>query len=124
MKAFKLWMEQSSNGITVYNSMDEEDGRCDGYKRIAHITPSGKIQYYVHKGYIPDGDKEGIEKAAERQRQEFFSYWDSLNDIQKYEKLLNLCNYNDFHEVVLDKTMKLSEKVKRLEKRLERRYQI
>ena len=123
MKAqkFKLWMGCLGNGITVCNSMVEESG---DYKRIAHITPSGKIQYYVHKGYIPDGDKEGIEKAAERQRQEFLSYWDSLNDIEKYEKLLNRCDYNDFHEVVLDKTMALSEKVKRLEKRLERRNQI
>ena len=124
MKAFKLWMEQSSNGITVYNSMAEEDGGSDGYKRIARIIPSGKIQYYVPNGYIPDCDVKSIEEAAERQRQEFFSYWDSLNDIQKYEKLLALCEYNDFHEVVLDKAMALSEKVKRLEKRLERRNQI
>lgn len=114
MKAqkFKLWMGCLGNGITVCNSMVEESG---DYKRIAHISTSGKIQYYVSNGYIPACDVKRIEEAAERQRQEFLSYWNSLNDIQKYGKLLDICKHSDFMEAVQDKTITLSEKVKRLE---------
>ena len=114
MKAqkFKLWMGYLGNGITVCNSMVKESG---DYKTIAHISNTGRIQYYVSNGYIPACDVKRIEEAAERQRQEFLSYWNSLNDIQKYEKLLDVCKHSDFMEVVQDKTTTLSEIVKRLE---------
>ena len=112
MKNFKLWMGCLGNGITVCNSAVEESG---DYKHIAHISDSGKIKLYVSKSYIPVEDMQKIEQTATEQRKTFLNEWNKQSDIEKYEKLLDMCSLSDFMEIAHNKGITLAEKVKRLE---------
>lgn len=113
-KKFKLFMCCLGNGITVSNSAVEEHG---DYKQIAHISDEGIITYYVTEGYIPDDSLRVIEREANIQKQKFLSYWNSLTNVQKYEKLLDRMPLCDFLEVCKDKSHSLAEKVKKLEEK-------
>ena len=115
MKNFKLWMGCLGNGITVCNSAVENNGE---YKHIAHISDSGKIALYVPKSYIPVEDMQRIEQAAAEQRKTFLTEWNKQPDIEKYEKLLDMCTISDLTYVFTDVQfglLPLAEKVKRLE---------
>ena len=112
MKNFKLWMGCLGNGITVCNSAVEESG---DYKRIAHISDSGKIKLYVSKSYIPVEDMQKIEQTATEHRKTFLNEWNKQSDIRKYEKLLDMCSLSDLTEIAHNKEITLAEKVKRLE---------
>ena len=115
MKKFKLWMGCLGNGITVCNSAVEESG---DYKHIAHISNNGKIKLYVSKSYIPVEDMQRIEQAAADSRKTFLTEWNKRSDIEKYEKLLDMCSLSDQTYVFTDVQfglLPLAEKVKRLE---------
>ena len=112
MTKFKLWMGCLGNGITVCNSAVEEHG---DYKHIAHISNNGKIKLYVSESYIPVEDMRRIEQAAAEQRKTFLNEWNKQPDIDKYEKLLDMCSIADFMEIAHNKEITLAEKVKRLE---------
>ena len=115
MEKFKLWMGCLGNGITVCNSAVESNGE---YKYIAHIGNSGKIALYVSKSYIPVEDMQRIEQAAAEKRKTFLTEWNKQPDIEKYEKLLDMCNIADRTYVFTDVQfglLPLAEKVKRLE---------
>ena len=100
------------NGITVCNSAVEESG---DYKHIAHISNSGKIKLYVSESYIPVEDMRRIEQAAAKQRKTFLTEWNKQSDIEKYEKLRDMCIHSDFMEIAHNKEITRAEKVKRLE---------
>ena len=115
MTNFKLWMGCLGNGITVCNSAVEESG---DYKHIAHISDSGKIKLYVSKSYIPVEDMRRIERTAVEQRKTFLTEWNKQPDIEKYEKLLDMCSLSDKTYVFTDVQfglLPLAEKVKLLE---------
>ena len=115
MKNFKLWMGCLGNGITVCNSAVENNGE---YKHIAHISDSGKINLYVSKSYIPVEDMQRIEQTAADSRKTFLNEWNKQPDIEKYEKLLDMCSLSDLTYVFTDVQfglLPLVEKVKRLE---------
>ena len=112
MENFKLWMGHLGNGITVCNSAVESNGE---YKYIAHISDSGKINLYVSKSYIPVEDMQRIEQTAADRRKTFLNEWNKHPDIEKYEKLLDMCIHSDFMEIAHNKELSLAEKVKRLE---------
>ena len=115
MKNFKLWMGCLGNGITVCNSAVEESG---DYKHIAHISDNGKIKLYVSKNYIPVEDMQRIEQTAADSRKTFLNEWNKYPDIEKYEKLLDMCNLSDKTYVFTDVQfglLPLAEKVKQLE---------
>ena len=115
MKKFKLWLGCLGNGITVCNSAVEEHG---DYKHIAHISDNGKIKLYVSKSYIPVEDMQRIEQAAAEKRKTFLTEWNKQLDIEKYEKLLDMCSLSDKTYVFTDVQfglLPLAEKVKRLE---------
>ena len=117
MKNFKLWMGCLGNGITVCNSAVENNGE---YKHIAHISNNGKIKLYVSKSYIPVEDMQRIERAAAEQRKTFLTEWNKQLDIEKYEKLLDMCTISDLTYVFTDVQfglLPLAEKVKRLEEK-------
>ena len=114
MTNFKLWMGCLGNGITVCNSAVENNGE---YKHIAHISDSGKIKLYVSKSYIPVEDMRRIEQTASNQRKTFLNEWNKQPDIEKYEKLLDMCSHSDFMEIAHNKAITLAEKVKRLEEK-------
>ena len=115
MENFKLWMGHLGNGITVCNSAVESNGE---YKYIAHIGNSGKIALYVPKSYIPVEDMQRIEQTAADRRKTFLTEWNKQPDIEKYEKLLDMCTISDLTYVFTDVQfglLPLAEKVKRLE---------
>ena len=115
MKNFKLWMGCLGNGITVCNSAVENNGE---YKHIAHISDNGKIKLYVSKSYIPVEDMQRIEQTAADRRKTFLTEWNKQPDIEKYEKLLDMCTISDLTYVFTDVQfglLPLAEKVKRLE---------
>ena len=115
MKNFKLWMGCLGNGITVCNSAVEEHG---DYKHIAHISDNGKITLYVSESYIPVEDMQKIEQTAADSRKTFLNEWNKHSDIDKYEKLLDMCSLSDLTYVFTDVQfglLPLAEKVKRLE---------
>ena len=115
MKNFKLWMGCLGNGITVCNSAVEINGE---YKHIAHISDSGKIKLYVSESYIPVDDMRRIEQTAAEQRKTFLNEWNKQPDIEKYEKLLDMCTISDLTYVFTDVQfglLPLAEKVKQLE---------
>ena len=117
MKNFKLWMGCLGNGITVCNSAVENNG---DYKHIAHISDSGKIKLYVPKSYIPVEDMQKIEQTAADSRKTFLNEWNKQLDIEKYEKLLDMCSLSDLTYVFTDVQfglLPLAEKVKRLEEK-------
>ena len=115
MTKFKLWTGCLGNGITVCNSAVKESG---DYKYIVHISNSGKIKLYVSESYIPVEDMQRIEQAAADSRKTFLNEWNKQPDIEKYEKLLDMCNIADRTYVFTDVQfglLPLAEKVKRLE---------
>ena len=117
MKKFKLWMGCFGNGITVCNSAVEHNGE---YKHIAHISDNGKIKLYVSKSYIPVEDMQKIEQTAAEQRKTFLNEWNKQSDIDKYEKLLDMCSLSDKTYVFTDVQfglLPLAEQVKRLEEK-------
>ena len=117
MTNFKLWIGCLGNGITVCNSAVEHNGE---YKHIAHISDSGKIKLYVSKSYIPVEDMQRIEQTAAEQRKTFLNEWNKQPDIEKYEKLLDMCSLSDLTYVFTDVQfglLPLAEKVKRLEEK-------
>ena len=117
MKNFKLWIGCLGNGITVCNSAVEHNGE---YKHIAHISDNGKIKLYVSKSYIPVEDMQRIEQTAADQRKTFLTEWNKHPDIEKYEKLLDMCSLSDKTYVFTDVQfglLSLTEKVKRLEEK-------
>ena len=117
MTNFKLWMGCLGNGITVCNSAVEENG---DYKHIAHISDNGKIKLYVSKSYIPVEDMRRIEQVAADSRKTFLTEWNKQSDIEKYEKLLDMCSHSDLIYVFNDvefSLLPLAEQVKQLEKK-------
>ena len=111
---FELLMGCLGNGITVCNKAVMEHG---DYKHIAHISDNGKITLYVSESYIPVDDMQRIEQAATEQRKTFLNEWKKQSDIEKYEKLLDMCIHSDFMEIACNKWITLAEKVKRLEEK-------
>lgn len=102
-KKFELWFGCLGNGITVCNSAVMEHG---DFKHIAHIQPYGKIKLYVKKDYIPTEDLKHIYDMAEKEKEEFLKYWNSLPAKIRMEKMLDKlivldhCQYFRFFEEV------------------------
>ena len=109
---FELFMCCLGNGVTVCNKAVMQHG---DYKHIAHISDNGKIKLYVSENYIPVEDMQKIEQTATEQRKKFLNEWNKYPDIEKYEKLLDMCSHSDFMEIAHNKAITLAEKVKRLE---------
>lgn len=113
-RKFELFMCCLGNGITVSNKAVEEHGE---YKHIAHIANNGKIKLYVSESYIPVEDMRRIEQAAHKQREDFLTFWNGQTLEQKYYKLLDMMQVQEFLTVCKDKSHTLEEKVAELEKR-------
>ena len=60
---YNIGMGYLGNGLTVWNRAVEVNG---DYQNIAHISPEGKITYYVQN--LPQSIVERIEQAAEREK--------------------------------------------------------
>ena len=60
---YDIGMGYLGNGLTVWNRAVEVNG---DYQNIAHISPEGKITYYVQD--LPHSIVERIEQAAEREK--------------------------------------------------------
>ena len=60
---YDIGMGYLGNGLTVWNRAVEVNG---DYQNIAHISPEGKITYYVQD--LPQSIVERIEQAAEREK--------------------------------------------------------
>ena len=115
MGNFKLWFGCLGNGVTVCNSVVQNNGE---FKHIAHISPEGKIKLYVSENYIPNDAMQKIEAMAISEKEKFLEYWDKLTDIQKFEKLLDdYVEHSVFMEICsIKKEYTLKEKVEKLEK--------
>lgn len=96
-KAFELWMGCFGNGITVCNKAVEEHG---DYKKIAHISRSGKITFYVPVTDIPEKDLLKIRHKAKEQQEKFEQWFSSLTEYGQYEYLLDRASFQDFTETI------------------------
>lgn len=85
-KRFELFMGCLGNGVTVCNKAVMENG---DYKHIAHISPRGKITWYVKPDYTPDDVKDKIESIAASEKMKYDTWFDSLLKIQQYAIALN-----------------------------------
>lgn len=65
MKKFELFAGCLGNGITFSNKAVMEHG---DYKKIAHVSDSGKITWYVKPANIPADARQRIEQEADRKR--------------------------------------------------------
>lgn len=112
-KKFELFMGCLGNGTTVCNKAVEENG---DYKKIAHIGNNGEITWYVTENYVPEAELARIKRVAEKDREKYLTWWNSLSTAEKYSRLLDIIPHKVFMEVVKDKTSSMEQKVKRLEK--------
>lgn len=111
-KKFELFMGCLGNGTTVCNKAVEENG---DYKKIAHIGNNGKITWYVTENYVPEAELVRIKKVAEKDREKYLTWWNSLSMAEKYSRLLDIIPHKIFMEIVNDKISTMEQKVKRLE---------
>ena len=81
---FKLFLGCLGNGVTVCNSAVMEDG---DFKMVAHISPEGKITWYVSEDYPPADALASIRACAEQERAKHQAWLDSLSPAtrRKYE---------------------------------------
>ena len=95
---FELFMGCLGNGTTVCNKAVEEHG---DYKHIAHISPAGKITWYVKPDYVPGADLLKIERIAEGYEQKARADLDrsfSANPAGTYYRMLDRLPYEQFSE--------------------------
>lgn len=100
MKArkFELFMGCLGNGTTICNKAVEEHG---DYKHIAHISPAGKITWYVKPESIPGDALLKIERIAEGYEQKARADLDrsfSVNPAGTYYRMLDRLPYEQFSE--------------------------
>ena len=92
---FELFMGYFGNGITVCNKEVLENG---DYKKIAHISEHGHVEFYVPVDYIPFKKMAIIRQAADREKQKFIEVWNKKTLVQKYAYMMELptigCGYN------------------------------
>ena len=100
MKKFELFFGCLGNGTTVCNKAVMENG---DYKKIAHISEGGNIKLYVAASYIPDTEMQKIKVIANRDKTEFIKRFESLPEIEQYEKILDRVQHQKFMEFVGDK---------------------
>ena len=112
MENFKLFMGCLGNGITVCNKAVREYG---DYKKVAHISEKGNIKFYVSDGYIPADAMEKIRNAAERQKESYRKYWESLDVGRKYEIILSSLCLEELLDFLNGEKMPMEEAAKKLE---------
>lgn len=81
-KKFKLFMGCLGNGVTVCNSAVEEYG---DYKKVCHISPEGKITWYVKEDYPPEDAKAKILETAASEKAKYDAWFNSLPAWKQYE---------------------------------------
>lgn len=72
---FKLFLGCLGNGVTVCNSAVMENG---DFKMVAHISPEGKIAWYVSEDYPPADALASIQACAEQERAKHEAWLNSL----------------------------------------------
>lgn len=85
-KKFELFMGCLGNGITVCNKAVMEHG---DYKHVAHISPEGKITWYVSQDYVPEKEREKIENAAAQNKADYDKWFNSLSEEKRYQITLD-----------------------------------
>lgn len=89
-KKFKLFGGCLGNGITLCNMAEIENG---DYKTIGHISPGGRITWYVDENYIqsiPAADYIKIIDWSTGAKKEFRQQWFRIPELDRYFKILDL----------------------------------
>lgn len=73
---FKLFLGCLGNGVTVCNSAVMENG---DFKMVAHISPEGKITWYVSEDYPPADALASIRACAEQERAKYETWLNGLS---------------------------------------------
>ena len=116
---FELFGGCLGNGTTVCNKAIMENG---DYKKIAHISNGGLIKWYIEnpESYVPEYAMKKILGWADAANKKFMEDWNRLQDIKKYEKMLDRIPYSVLLDHPLKEQLKnctdLHEKVTLLEK--------
>ena len=84
---FELFGGCLGNGITVCNKAVEENG---DYKKIAHISEGGRIQFYIKnpEDYIPDDAMKTIARWSEENEKKFKEWYLKKSTVDRYIYLL------------------------------------
>lgn len=85
-RKFELFMGCLGNGITVCNKAVMEHG---DYKHVAHISPEGKITWYVSENYIPEAERMKIKETAEQSKIAYEKWFNSLSAEKRYQITLD-----------------------------------
>ncbi len=94
-RTFELFMGCLGNGITVCNKAVMENG---DYKQIAHISPRGKITWYVKPDYTPDDAKGSIESTAASEKMKYDAWFSALPKMQQYSIAMDEMTTSEFRE--------------------------
>ena len=94
-KKFKLFMGCLGNGVTVCNSAVEEHG---DYKKVCHISPEGKITWYVKEDYPPEEARAKILEVAEAEKAKYDAWFNSLPEWKRYEITLDKMSLSELIE--------------------------
>ena len=97
---FELFMGCLGNGTTVCNKAVMKNG---DYKKIAHISNGGNIQFFVAESYIPVDAMEKIKAVASRDKEKFRSSFECLQMYQQYGKILDAAPLQKLLEFTADK---------------------
>lgn len=79
---FILFLGCLGNGVTVCNSAVMENG---DFKMVAHISPEGKITWYVSEDYPPADALASIRACAEQERAKYETWLNSLSPAARRE---------------------------------------
>lgn len=79
---FKLFLGCLGNGVTVCNSAVMENG---DFKMVAHISPEGKIAWYVSEDYPPADALASIRACAEQERAKHETWLNGLSPAARRE---------------------------------------
>lgn len=79
---FKLFLGCFGNGVTVCNSAVMENG---DFKMVAHISPEGKISWYVSEDYPPADALASIRACAEQERAKHEAWLNGLSPAARRE---------------------------------------
>lgn len=94
-KKFELFMCSMGNGTSICNKAVTEGG---DYKKIAHISEHGHIQFYVSENCIPDDVMRRIKEVAEADKQKFLKEWNKKSYYEKWGYMMDIptigCGYN------------------------------
>lgn len=84
---FDLFLGHLGNGTIACNKAVYEHG---DYKKIAHISEHGVIEWYVSKDSVPEDAIHNIQNVAAWSKEKFMKEWGKKSILEKYRYMADI----------------------------------